>query len=87
MRKVRKAQSLGYDLKESQICLLYYLWAKCDLKSYCSLVNSGTCYAHPDYLTDAMNLYADGLLEIDNSNASCCRLSRKGRALVLELGM
>ena len=88
MRKVLKAKSLGYNcLTERHICLLYYLWAKCDATSYCSLVDSGTCYAHPDYLTAAMNLYADRLLEIDDKDASYYRLSKRGRALVLKLGM
>ena len=87
MRKVIKARLLGYDLTESQICLLYYVWAKCDSTGYCSLVNSGTCYKETDYLMDAMNLYADGFMEISDNDASCYRLSKRGRALVLKLGM
>jgi len=87
MRKVIKARSLGFDLQESEIRLLYFVWAKCDLTSYCCLLDSGTCFSKTDYLTVAINLYANGLLEIDNSNAANYRLSQLGRDLIMELGM
>ena len=88
MRKVNKVNSLGYrKITESQISVLYYIWAKCDLTSYCSLVDSGTCYAQENYLTDAINLYADGFWEIDDNNAANYRLSKQGRDLVMKLGM
>ena len=90
MRKVRKAKLLGYDLIESQICLLYYVWAKCDdsdERSYCSLVDSGTCYARPNFLMYAINLEAEGFLENDANDATRYRLSSRGRVLIMQLGM
>ena len=87
MRKVDKARMLGHNLSQEQISLLYYLWAKNDSTSYCSLVNSETCYKNTDYLPGAMNLYADGFLEIDDNDASSYRLSKTGRILIMQLGM
>lgn len=87
MRKVCKAKLLGYDLIESEICLLYYVWAKCHGKSYCSLVDSGTCYAQPIFLMYAIHLKAEGLLETDVNDATHYQLSNQGRVLIMQLGM
>ena len=87
MRKVLKARSLGYDLMESQISLLYYVWAKCDSTSYCDLLDSGTCYARIEYQMCRFNLEAEGYLEPDVNDGTLIRLTDKGRNLIMELGM
>lgn len=87
MRKVRKARLLGHDLIEPQICLLYYVWAKCDSTSYCNLEDSHTCYANPEYGTHRYNLEATEYLEANPSDNTFIRLSEKGRKLIFDLGM
>ena len=87
MRKAIKAKSLGYDLMESEIRLLYFVWAKCDLTSYCSLLDSGTCYADSEYQVLRFDLEAKEFLESDVNDPVFIRLSDKGRKLIMELGM
>lgn len=87
MRKVCKAKLLGYDLTEEQICLLYYAWAKCDTRSPCCFLDSGTCYAKPKYQIQVVNLEAEGFLMQDENDRAHFWLSEKGHDLVSRLGM